>query len=100
MKFNRVLDDVTREATLNPEMGKRFIADPKAVLAEKGIELPQGVRITVHEFDPNDKHFFLPPAVTLAQPQLKHTRVRRGALRRGADARPPGAAPTKPFMTA
>ena len=40
----------------------RFMADPKAVLAERGIEMPDGMDVTVVENADNTVHITLPQA--------------------------------------
>ena len=40
----------------------RFMADPKAVLAERGIEMPDGMDVTVVENTDNTVHITLPMA--------------------------------------
>ena len=40
----------------------RFMADPKAVLAERGIELPDGMDVNVVENSDNAAHITLPMA--------------------------------------
>ena len=40
----------------------RFMADPKAVLAERGIEMPDGMDVTVVENSDNTVHITLPMA--------------------------------------
>ena len=40
----------------------RFMADPGAVLAERGIEMPQGMDVTVVENSDNTVHITLPMA--------------------------------------
>jgi hypothetical protein len=40
----------------------RFMADPKAVLAERGIEMPDGMNVTVVENSDNTVHITLPKA--------------------------------------
>ena len=40
----------------------RFMADPKAVLAERGIEMPDGMDVTVVENNDNTVHITLPMA--------------------------------------
>ena len=40
----------------------RFMADPKAVLAERGIEMPDGMDVTVVENTDNTVHITLPTA--------------------------------------
>ena len=38
----------------------RFMADPKAVLAERGIEMPEGIDVNVVENTDNTVHITLP----------------------------------------
>ena len=43
---------------------QRFMADPKAVLAERGIEMPEGMNVTVVENNDNTMYITMPTAPT------------------------------------
>jgi hypothetical protein len=58
---NERFDEAITRAWVDEEYRKRLIANPKQSLGEMGVELPKAVRVTVHEFDVNDRHIFLPP---------------------------------------
>jgi hypothetical protein len=38
-----------------------MLSDARSAFEQEGVVFPQGVRVTVHEFSPNDRHYFLPP---------------------------------------
>jgi hypothetical protein len=91
----RIVADVVREATVNLELRTRFLNEPKMVLREKGIEFPDSVRITVHEFDVDDRHIFLPPLARLTPPEPIPADLSARRKRRDSRGRPPGA-PSNP----
>ena len=45
----------------DPEYKKRLLADPKAALAEMGVEVPDSVDLKVVETTPSQSYFVLPP---------------------------------------
>ena len=55
-------DQVLERAHGDQEFRRRLLAEPEAALSETGIRLAEGQRVTIHEFDPDDLHLFLPPA--------------------------------------
>lgn len=57
---NRFDEAITR-AWVDEEYRQRLLANPKKALREVGVLIPKGVKVTVHEFDINDRHIFLPP---------------------------------------
>jgi hypothetical protein len=44
----------------DPAFKARLIADPKAALAERGLKIPEGLTIEVHENTPTVFHLVLP----------------------------------------
>ena len=63
--YGYALDDFDRaiyRAIADPEFRRRMLDDPKAAFADEGVVFPDSVRVTVHEFDPNDRHYVLPPS--------------------------------------
>ena len=66
---------------------ERLVADPTSAFAEMQVTFPPGVTVTVHEFDPDDRHYFLPPrpaAVDTSGPVSDpHPRNKAAAARRG-----------------
>ncbi len=49
-----------------------FVADPKAVISrEFGVELPDSMRVHVHEIDMENAHIALPPLPELDEEQLE-----------------------------
>jgi hypothetical protein len=58
------------------EFRARAKADPRAALAECGID-SKAKRIVVHEFDPDEHHFILPPVEQVAKTKTRA----RGATR-------------------
>ncbi len=56
------MDDLIISLYSDPELKRRFLAEPAAVLAEQGIPLPAGVAIKVLE-DREDLHHIVLPFV-------------------------------------
>ncbi len=50
-----------------------FVADPKAVISrEFGVELPDSMRVHVHQIDMQNAHIALPPTPELDEEQLEN----------------------------
>ena len=50
-------------AARNPEVREKLLSDPKAEISRLlSMDLPEDVKISVHEEDANTLHFVLPPA--------------------------------------
>ena len=56
--FDRAID----RAIADEQFREQLLADPKAALRSEGVNLPDHVKVTVHEFDLDDRHYILPPA--------------------------------------
>ena len=54
--------ELAARAWADPAFKARLLAEPKAALAEQGIEYPPGVAVEVHESTPATVHLALPPA--------------------------------------
>ncbi len=52
---------IIAQAWVNEEFKKRLLADPATVLAENGIEIPEGMTVKVVEQKENEIHIPLPP---------------------------------------
>ena len=59
---NNALTDLFAACWKDDALKARFMADPKAVLAERGIEMPEGMDVTVVENSDNTAHITLPMA--------------------------------------
>jgi hypothetical protein len=60
------------------EFRQKLLAQPNETLLSCGVEVAAGVRITVHEFDPNHQHMFLPPLnSTVAKPAIMRPNLGR-----------------------
>jgi hypothetical protein len=88
---NIILDEIIREATFNADVRARFLSNPKAVLRERGAEFPETVQITVHEFDIDDRHIFLPPLITMTEPDIISADLPAFSNQPDPRGRPPGA---------
>lgn len=63
--YGYALEDFDRavyRAIADPDFRRRMLEQPKEAFAAEGVEFPESVRVTVHEFDPDDRHYVLPPA--------------------------------------
>ncbi len=50
-----------------------FVADPKAVISrEFGVEIPDSMRVHVHQIDMENAHIALPPVPELDEEQLEN----------------------------
>ncbi len=49
----------------DPQLKRRFVEDPGAVLAERGVRLPEGMTLKVLENTATTLHLVLPPLVAL-----------------------------------
>ena len=54
------LTDLLAACWKDDALKARFMADPKAVLAERGIEMPEGIDVNVVENTDNTVHITLP----------------------------------------
>jgi hypothetical protein len=48
-------------ASTDTDFREKLLAESNETLLSYGIEIGPNVKITVHEFDPNHPHIFLPP---------------------------------------
>jgi hypothetical protein len=51
---------IARACLQDPAFKAKLIADPKAALAERGLKIPEGLTIEVHENTPTVFHLVLP----------------------------------------
>jgi hypothetical protein len=54
-------DRVLLRASTDPSFREKLLSKPNETLLSCGIKIASSVKITVHEFDPNHQHIFLPP---------------------------------------
>lgn len=54
-------DRLFLRASTDTAFREKLLAEPNETLLSYGIDLGPQVKITVHEFDPNHPHIFLPP---------------------------------------
>ena len=57
---HNALTDLFAACWKDDALKARFMADPKAVLAERGIEMPEGIDVNVVENTDNTVHITLP----------------------------------------
>ena len=64
-------DKIVAKAQADPEFRSRLVADPKAAIEEvTGSELPEAIRIEVHEDSATSLHLVLPPSGELTDEEL------------------------------
>jgi hypothetical protein len=65
---NRAWSQIVATAWADPEFNARLLADPRTVLAEHGIDVPEGIELVVVENTETVQHLVLPssPAGELA----------------------------------
>ena len=61
-KEHKALTDLFTACWKDDALKARFKSDPKAVLAERGIKMPEGMAVTVVENTDNTAHITLPMA--------------------------------------
>jgi hypothetical protein len=61
------LDRAVSRAMVDRDYRQRLLDDARAALQEEGVDLPAEVRVTFHELDLNDRHYFLPPILEEGQ---------------------------------
>ena len=59
-EFSKAYGELVRRPWSDEEFKKRLLVDPRAVLSENGIEVPEGVDVRVVENTPQTVHFILP----------------------------------------
>jgi hypothetical protein len=62
------IDRALSRSLIDSDYRQRLLEDAKAAFAEEGVNFPDGVSVTCHEVDLDDRHFFLPPMVSDPQP--------------------------------
>lgn len=60
-RYKKQWDAVILRATADKAYRAALLNSPEEVLRREGIELPEGVRVIIHEFDLNESHVVLPP---------------------------------------
>jgi hypothetical protein len=86
------LEEALQLASFDPEYRAQLLRDPSSALRDKGVVIPDGVKLTVHEFSMEDRHIFLPPlwaaadAAPLSAPPPPQARAKAPDAHRG---RPP-----------
>ncbi|MCA1991842.1 MAG: class IIb bacteriocin, lactobin A/cerein 7B family [Coleofasciculus sp. S288] len=64
--------DVLQQAWTNETFKHRFITDPKAILTELGTEIPDSIKVEVHEDKPDLRHFVLPEKSQIEEMDLNN----------------------------
>lgn len=61
-RISQIERQVIAQALIDPAFRDRLIADPKSVMAEKGLEIPDDIQINVVKETPNTYYLVLPAA--------------------------------------
>ncbi len=59
-EWNKHWGKVVAKAWADEGYKARLMSEPKAVLAEEGVPVPQDVKVVVHEMTPKEAHLVLP----------------------------------------
>jgi hypothetical protein len=62
LKERESVHNALKRAIQDSEYRLRLKTDPILALREAGIDIPEGVEVTILEIDPNRRYLFLPPA--------------------------------------
>jgi hypothetical protein len=60
VKGFQLLDEIAAQALTNTNYRRRLLDDPKSVLREKGLAVPDDVEVVIHRNGPNLIHLVLP----------------------------------------
>lgn len=61
-EYQKILSKIYAQCHRDPAYKERFLADPKAVIKEEGVTVPDSIEIkAVEETDPNLITLYLPP---------------------------------------
>jgi hypothetical protein len=60
-------DEMITRTTTDPAFRVQLLEDPIVTMRAAGIAVPEGIAVTVIEFDPKHAYFFLPPPVAPAE---------------------------------
>ncbi|MEI6310402.1 MAG: NHLP leader peptide family natural product precursor [bacterium] len=74
------MDDLIMSLNSDPELKRRFLAEPAAVLVERGIPLPAGVSLKVLEDRDDLRHIVLPFAKPWGQANLEDLEQRASKI--------------------
>jgi hypothetical protein len=64
MSDERLWSQIVARAWSDEEFKQRLLADPRAVLAENGLEVPEDIEVQMLEDTPTTRTFVLPPPPT------------------------------------
>ncbi len=65
--MEKMMEDLVFDLYSDPELKKRFMADPAAVMKERGVKVPDGVSLRAVEDTETVRHIVLPyPAPSTA----------------------------------
>ena len=59
----KILQEVAAKAIVDADYRRKLIANPNAELKQAGLEIPDGVRVVVHQNSARRLHLVLPSAV-------------------------------------
>ena len=72
MTLEQMYIHLIEKAGKDVDFRAHLVADPNSIISQEfGIDVPDEMRIVVHESDMNTVHFSLPPTLVLSEEQLE-----------------------------
>ena len=76
----RAIEDLILELYGDPDLKKRFLENPTALLKERGLEIPPEIVLRVVEDTPDVRHIVLPYIVPGTTPTLEEVEQRASKI--------------------
>jgi hypothetical protein len=74
------IEDLILESYTDPDLKKRFLENPIAMLKERGVEIPPEIILRVVEDTPEVRHIILPYIVPGVSPSLEEIEQRASKI--------------------
>jgi hypothetical protein len=74
------IEDLILESYTDPDLKKRFLENPIAMLKERGVEIPPEIILRVVEDAPEVRHIILPYIVPGVSPSLEEIEQRASKI--------------------
>ncbi|MFC1834323.1 NHLP leader peptide family RiPP precursor [Thermodesulfobacteriota bacterium] len=72
----RAWHKIVAQAWINEDFKERLLSDPVTVLKEEGLDMPDGVEVTVLEQTPNKRFLIIPPVPDGISGEVEEARER------------------------
>lgn len=69
------MDRALSRSLVDADFRARLLKDARLAFAEEGVQFPDGVSVTCHDLDINDRHIFIPPMVRDPEPVEEKNRA-------------------------